>query len=448
MGLAYISAALKENGHHVELFEVQNYPKDMSSLLDKIFQHSPKIIGISANSHQFRYAKLMAEDIKNKFDLPVFIGGVHTTLRPEVIEEIKEFDGICIGEGEWSFLDLVNRLASGENHLNVNNFWFRDGERIIKNNMSPLVEDLDILPYPDRSIFKYFQKGKKQVVPRFIFSRGCPFECTYCCNHTFKKIYTGLGKYVRWRSVDKALAEIGLVMREYNFTYFKLDDDIFSLNKEWMIEFCEKIAAKKWGLTFECNVRPGTIDEEGLNFLKMAGCEMIKIGIEAGDQDLRKNILNRHFSDKDIIKTFNMAKQFGIKTFSFNMIGVPNETPETVRKTINLNRRIRPDFMQVTAFYPYIGTVLGEKCFERGYIEKDYEDSYKKKTILRLPTISRRGIEKSVRNFKFNVYWDYNKRKALREKRFQIKDFIIKNFIIKQPAVHYLAKKIYKLIKS
>lgn len=443
VGLSYISAVLKKNGHSVELREVRNYPKDVAGILEKIAHYDPGVIGISANSHQFKYAKLITAEIKKDFKIPVFIGGVHTILQPSAIEEIKELDGVCLGEGEWPFLSLVDKLAAGDSYLNINNFWFRDGEQIIKNERAPLIEDLNVLPYPDRSIFEYFQEKKEPAVPRFIFSRGCPFECAYCCNHAFKRIYGSLGRYVRWQSVDRALAEIELVRQDYNFVHFKLDDDIFSLNKEWLKEFCEKITAKKWGLTFECNVRPGTIDEEGLGFLKMAGCQMIKIGIETGDENLRQNILNRHFSNEDIVKTFALAKQFGIKTFSFNIIGVPNETPATVKKTIELNRRIRPDFMQVTAFYPYAGTVLGQRCLAENYIAEAGEDSYMEKTILKLPTISKRQIERSVRNFKFNVYWAYNKKKALKEKLVQIKETIIR-----QPIIHYLAKKLYRSIKK
>lgn len=443
VGLAYISAILKENGHKTELFEMSDYLRELPLLFDKLHQWKPLIVGISANSHQFPYAKMLVADIKKNFNTPIFIGGVQAILKPKIIEDIKGLDGVCVGEGELAFLNLINKIESGQNYFDVKNFWFRDKDgHIIQNELDTLIENLDIFPYPDRSIFKYFQEKRKKVVPRFIFSRGCPFECSYCCNHAFKKKYAGLGKYVRWRSVDKALEEIRLERDTHNFDHFKLDDDTFSLNKDWMREFCEKIAMKRWGLTFECNVRPGTIDEEGMKILKEGGCVMVKIGIESGDENLRKNILNRHFLNEDIVKIFAMARRFGIKTFSFNMIGAPGETRETIMETINLNRKIKPNFMQITAFYPYPDTILGEQCLKNGYIEKEYEDSYMEKSILRLPTISRREIEKSIKNFKFKVYWGYNKKKALFEKWFQIK-----LFIVKQPVLHYLAKKFYKPLK-
>ena len=209
-----------------------------------------------------------------------------------------------------------------------------------------------------------------------------------------------------------------------------------------MKEFCEKLAQKNWGVSFECNIRPGTINEEGMALLKKAGCKMIKVGIESGDSTLRKTIMNRLFSNEDIKRIFDLAKKFDIKTFSFNIVGVPGETKETIKTTIELNREIKPDFMQITAYYPYKTTSLGEICFKKGYVEKTNEDSYMEKSVLRLPTISKREIERAVKNFKFNVYISYDKKKALKEKLNQFKKFIIKN-----PIIYPVAKFFYQPIK-
>lgn len=441
VGLAFISAILKKNGYNVELFEMYDYEKEIAELLDKIKKYQPKIIGITANSHQFYYAKKITREAKKNFNIPVFIGGVHATLRPDSINEESSIDGVCIGEGELPFLELVNRIRSKKSYLDVKNFWFKDGKKIIKNKLRPLIQNLDSLPIPDRSIFDYFSAEHKKT-PRFIFSRGCPFECTYCCNHAFKKIYKELGPYIRFRSVKLALDEIEDLKKKYNFEYFKLDDDTFSLNRAWLREFCEELGKKKWGLTFECNVRPGTVNEGDMKFLKKASCQMIKIGIETGSPELRKEILKRSFSNEDIIKTFELAKKYDIETYSFNMIGVPGETLDTIKQTIDLNKKIQPDLMQVTAFYPYPETVLGDMCFKKGYVKRTQEDSYMSKSVLKLPTISSKEIEREVREFKFNVYNAYNKKKAMWEKMHQARKFIISH-----PTLHGAAKVVYKPVK-
>lgn len=439
-GLAYISAILKESGHQVQLFEINNYTQQITNLLDKIKEFEPAVIGISSNSHQILHAKNIAREIKKKYSLPIFVGGMHPTLQPEIIEDEENFDGVIIGEAEEIFLSLISKIENKNNYLDVNSCWFRDGSKIIKNEIAPLVEDLDKFPFPDRSIFRYFSEDKQKITPRFIFSRGCPYECAYCCNHILKKIYHNLGRYVRWRSVDSAIREIELLREKYYFTHFKIDDDIFSLNKKWLLEFCEKFSKKFKDLTYECNIRPGVIDKESLIILKNSGCVLIKIGVETGNEKLRKEILNRNISNQEIINTFLIAKKINLKTFSFNMVGIPGESKETIRETVELNKIIQPDFMQVTIFYPYPHTILGEICAKSGYLEKDYEDSYMEKTILKLPTISKKEIEKAAKNFKFNIYWCYNKRKAFAEKKSQIK-----KFIISQSLLHFLAKTFKKL---
>jgi len=442
VGVASMSAVLKKAGHNVDLFEIDNLDQQLTDLLERIRINKPDVINISANSHQFPYAKKIARAIKKTYPAPIFLGGVHAILFPELLEKEEMFDGLCLGEGEEAFLELANKIEKNEDYLHIQNFWFRRGNNIIKNEHGKLIEDLDQLPFPDRSIFRYFKKyGQKKVTPRFIFSRGCPFNCAYCCNHVLKRKYTGLGTYLRFRSVNKAIEEIKDLKQRYNFQHIKLDDDTFSFNKAWLIDFCDKFS-KNFDMTFECNVRPGSVDDESLVALKKGGCTLIKIGVETGNEDLRRKVLNRNISNQEIISLFKKAKDIGLKTYSFNMIGIPGETKQSIKETILLNTQIRPDFMQITIFYPYLGTILGDSCFKEGLTGNDVADSYMKESILQLPTISKREIEVAARNFKFNVYKHYDIKKAILEKQRQIKDFIIS-----KPLLRFFAKIIYRLIK-
>lgn len=442
VGLSFMSAVLKEAGYDVDLLEIEK-KEDINEVISFVKSYRPQIIGLSANSHQYSYILQIAKEIKSKFNLPLFLGGVHSTMQPNEVIQEEVFDGISIGEAEYAFLELVKRIEKGENYTNINNFWFRKNGEIIKNNIGSLLEDLDKLPFPDVSIFKHFKEaGGKKVFPRFIFSRGCPFDCTYCSNHAFKKIYAGHGKYVRFRSVDKAIEEIGRIKNKYNFEHFRIDDDTFSLNRNWVLEFCEKYS-KKFNMSFECNIRVGTADEQVLKSLKMAGCRMIKIGLEAGNEKLRMEVLNRHISDKEIINLFDLAKKIGLLTFSFNMIGIPGETKQSIKETINLNVRIKPDFMQITVFYPYPNTLLGERCVNEGLITRKKIDSCMDESILQLPNLSRRYIKRAVRNFKYNVYKHYDWKKALEEKKNNFKKIIISN-----PFLSRLIRPIYRAFKK
>ena len=124
------------------------------------------------------------------------------------------------------------------------------------------------------------------------------------------------------------------------------------------------------------------------------------------------------------------------------MIGILGETKKTIQETIDLNAKIKPSFMQVTVFYPYPGTALGNKCIQEGLIVKNRADSYMEKSILKLPDLTAREIEKAVKNFKYNVYKQYDKTKALAEKRASLKKFIIQNMPLAKAI-----RPIYRLIK-
>jgi len=442
VGVAYLSAVLKKAGYQVDLLEVEK-KQDINQINSFIDSIQPQIVGLSVNSHQYFYAAEIAERIKKEFDIPLFLGGVHSTIRPDEVIQEKSFDGICIGEAEDVFLELVKRIEKQQDYTDINNFWFRRGNEIIKNEIAPLNEDLDQLPFPDYSIFEYFKQNQdKEISPRLIFSRGCPFNCTYCCNHVLKRIYANKGKYLRFISAERAIEQIRLIKENYNFRHFKIDDDTFSLNKDWVLEFCDKYS-KEFKMSFECNVRIGAVDKETLMAFKKAGCNLIKVGLETGNQDLRRQVLGRNISDQEVIELFNLAKQIGIKTFSFNMIGIPGETKQTIQETINLNAMLKPDFMQVTAFYPYPETVLGEQCIKQGLITRKHLDCYIDESVLELPNLSSGQIKKAVRNFTYNVYKQYDSKKALKEKINQFKKFVIST-----PLLYKIGKPIYRLVKK
>ena len=426
-----MSAVLKKAGHKVDLFEIDDLDRGLSCFLDYIQESRPGLISISTNSHQYPYARTIARAIREVYKSLIFIGGVHPTLFPELLEKEEVFDGLCVGEGEDALLELVNKIAEGKDYSDVKNFWFRQGKGVVKNDPRRLLENLDTLPFPDRSFFNYFKKHQgKKITPRFIFSRGCPFDCAYCCNHALRQKYAGLGVYLRFRSVDKAFEEIKKLKNEYDFSHIKLDDDTFSLNKDWLLEFCDKFPKQFPDLTFECNIRPGTADIDSLIALKKANCVLIKVGVETGNENLRRRVLNRQITNDDILDLFKKAKSIGLKTYSFNMVGIPGETKKTIQETVNLNVRLKPDFMQVTVFYPYLGTVLGDRCLKEGLIKNGFADSYMTESILSLPTISKKEIERAAKSFKFDVYKHYDIKKAAAEKKAQLKG----------SAVYYLKK--------
>jgi radical SAM superfamily enzyme YgiQ (UPF0313 family) len=316
---------------------------------------------------------------------------------------------VCIGEGEDTLLELVNKMESGKDVKNILGLWVKENGRVFKSPIRPLETNLDKFPFPDREIFDKRHFIKDYPGSPFLTSRGCPYKCTYRCNHLLQKIYN-YKNYVRFRSVDNVLDEMEFVKKKYKIKYIWIVDDTFTIKKDRVLEFCKKYSDRV-ALPFRCMANPNSVDREMMFALKEAGCLSVHMGIESGNDILRCKIMKRHFSKTQIINAFKWAKEAGMKTVAYNVLGIPYETRKTIMETIKLNRRCRVDAVQASIFYPFPYTELWRLCKNKGYITSKKIKSYFEDTILNLPTINRKELialqrlfhlyVKSPRTFRF-----------------------------------------------
>ncbi len=393
-GLASISSVLKSRGHLVSVHHVKKEPS-RNQILNIIQKERPDLIGFSSVTNQVGYVELWSRWIKKEFSIPIICGGIHATLRPEEVILFDGLDMICRGEGEYPMLELVDDLE----RTDIKNLWFKRGRDIIKNPLRPLISSLDDLPYPDYDFFDCKQILKDRGGDFAILaSRGCPFSCSYCCNRALRRVQEGKGKYFRIRSVDNVLHEIELLRSKYPIRHLSFADDVFGLSKDWALEFCEKYP-RKFDLEFECNARAEMVDKELLESLRSANCTQINFGIESGNEWLRKEVLKRSMSNEQIISAFDTAHKLGIKTLSYNMIGLPYETPEMIEETISLNKRVAPDRIAISFFYPYPLTELYEISKKEGFLSERHSTSFFSESVLELPTTTRKELYKLYTKF-------------------------------------------------
>lgn len=411
-GIASISSVLKQNGHETRLFSIGEY-KQVRNIFKELEDFRPDVVALSAISSQFRHVQSISNEIKKAFDTMTVCGGVHTTLAPDCLEESEGLDAIVRGEGEYPLLELANAVDSIEDRFDIKNIWFKKDGEIIKNELRPLISDLDALPFMDRDLFDYQKlEDAKGGLAGFMFSRGCPFKCTYCCNHAISKIYQG--KYLRFRGIENSLQEIEEVTQKYHVKILAFGDDTFNADKEWFVSFLSEYK-KRFNYPFKCQVRPGTCTREMFQILKEAGCVRVGIGVESGNPHILREVMKRGMTVEQIEEAFRYAQEAGLVTIAGNIIGVPGENTETIKDTIRLNAKINPTSAVAGIFYPYIGTDLRRSCEEKGFIIKDASDKFveRRDVALELPTIKKKELLYYVRNFRYLVYKEHSLRRAL-----------------------------------
>ena len=416
-GISYISSILKVDGHQTQLLVLgsnNNWQDNIKQLNIFIKEFSPYLICFTAVASQYPFIKKIAGAIKSQWpDKYLVIGGVHATLNPsEVISD--SFDAVCVGEGENPTLELCRQLEASTIPHGIANFWIKSPDGgTEKNPPRPFQQDLDSLPFPDRTIWMPWMEEQQKGEFAILLGRGCPYGCTYCCNHALKKIAPG--RYVRFRSPENIIKEIAFIHETYP-TQSKIYCEVESiaLNKAWLIEFCKQLEAYNATIhnfmSYGCNFRisPQSIDENIFRALKNANFDQIRIGLESGSERVRREILKRNYTNKDFLDTTVMARKYGLKVFVFNMIGIPWETYDDYMETVSINRQCQPDSHSTGIFFPYPGTELYGKCIQEGLIKFPIDHQLERsRAVIDNPHFSKSQIQKAHLWFNYRVYKGY-----------------------------------------
>ncbi len=410
-GIASLSAVLKNNNYSVSLLHYLHEPFKNKFISD-IIKENPDLVAYSATTNMFTFVKKWSYWIRRYFPAKIQIcGGVHPTLNTNSSLEESDLDAVCIGEGEEPLLELCKHLERGASILenNIKNIVYKDHSRTIKHNaLNPVMSssELNQLPYPDRELFDD-NKICDMNRPIVFVSRGCPYNCTYCCNEVLRK-KTGNGKAVRTRSVSNVIGEMKYIIHLYPHTNgFHFDDDIFGINRNWLQKFV--VAYKKEiSLPFSCNTRANLINNDIIRLLVHAGCDEVAMGVETGNRKLRNKVLARDMSNTQITSAFRQFEEAGITTHSYNMTGLPHETICNSLETIKLNSILKKKKwtmkeLRITIFYPYKGTRLYHEAEKHNMLTEKDVVNYSDDTIIKSKTMSGHQIRFIAKYFRILV---------------------------------------------
>ena len=399
-GIGSLAAVLAQAGHQASLYHLTG-PVEREQFLARLQQEAPDLVAFSVRTQVFAPAAEYALWASQAGHATIF-GSYHPMLNPEETIARPGVDMICIGEGEVPLATLCERMEKGSDYSDIPGLWIkRDGE-VSKNPVGPLIEDLDSLPLPKFDLFDYDHLLSSETFTAMAsFTRGCPYSCAYCINHKLRALYPNRNRWLRTRSPQNALAYLRRLREIYpQMRYVRVMDDIFHYSEDWLTEFLPLYKAEI-NLPFAINHRPNRFTERAAKMLADAGCYQVYFGVESGNERIRNQVIGRQMSDDQIKTAFRLARENGIRTAAYNMIGLPFENMACVLDTIKLNATIKPNRIFSPIFCPYPNTKLHDIAVEAGFCRPNA--NYREDVILQMPDFPLKQILFVRANFRTAV---------------------------------------------
>lgn len=369
LGLAYLTATAKQQGHDVTLLDMQALMMDSTALEQRLAEEKPDFVGITAMTPTFPEAIRVAELARRVLPTAhISLGGVHPTLDPEGVLAHQAVDTVMRGEGEEAIVALLDVLAGkGGSFAEVPGLCFRTENGLSIQPRAPLIHDLDAVPPADYNSFpveRYIEHNGLLRSVRgisMIVSRGCPYACSFCA------VQQTMGTKWRFRSAKQVVDQIEALRDEHDIKGVWFKDSIFNLKRSWTEEFCREMIDRKVGVEWQALTRINLLKDEELAMMKEAGLTQIDLGIESGSPNTLKR-LNKKITVEQIKAGVALAKKH-VRVFGFFMIGVPGETEDDVQQTFDLAKSIELDRWSWSIYSPLPGSPLYEDLITEGLIQ-------------------------------------------------------------------------------
>ena len=386
LGIRYLSSSLLVAGHHTDIAFLKTFnshntkePTEVEyellySLIERL---APDVIGISVMcSFYLDIVRKITIDIKSRFKVPMLWGGAVVTLFPE--KSLEYADIVFRGEGEDAVCELVNALDKGESYASIENIGYKDGDNAIVNPIRMLRQDLDALPFPDlgdgnkfyinNDTLNEFDPELRGYSYELTGSRGCPNQCSYCSTANIRRLHSGLGKFIRFRSPENVIEEIKQAAKAMpNLNLLRFWDEIFPWDEEWVKEFAE-LYKKEVNRPFEVWGHPRFTYSKNMELLVDAGLSKIVIGVQSGSPDVRKNIYKRNETQEHILECARILSDAKVPVVIYDFIlDHPFETSKDLEETLQLCRSLKKPFtlqLHGLSFLP--GTDIEDIAIEKG----------------------------------------------------------------------------------
>lgn len=380
--LAFIAAYMRDETD-VKLLDANALDLEWKQVKKEIREFRPDVVLFKTSPTTMAF-DIKTADIAKQIDKKIItiLDDAHIVpfFPKKTLQKFKNIDILIRGESEKTVKKLLDAIKNKKDLKKVNGISFRKNKKIINTPPTKPFRNLDELPFPAYDLLpieKYNSVtfARKSPFMTLIASRGCPFRCEFCIVGG-SVVWRGSGRGWYPRSAESILDEMETLVEDYGVKEIYIFDETFTVNKKRVLEVCKGIMDRKINVSWTCNSRVDTLDDELLKAMKKSGCWNILFGVESGSQEILDRC-KKGIKIKDIKKAFRLTKKNNISASASFMIGLPGETWETVEKTLQLAFDIEPDYCQFVLTTPYPGTKLYDYAKKNGYLVKDYDfDGY------------------------------------------------------------------------
>ena len=399
-----LASFVRQKGYTVKIIDADAENLSPDETAGRVFEENPLLVNIvvmgtnpsASSTPKMVITRQLITDIKDrKQDVKIVLSGIHPSALPEKTLNEERADFISCGEGFYTAVDLLGTLKkSPSNPERVRGLFYREGGRIVSNPSAPLIDNPDDLPFVAWDLLpmeKYrahnwhcFENIEHRSPYAAIYtSFGCPYKCGYCNIHAMYNDEAG----IRYRSPEKVVEEIGVLVERYNVKNLKIADELFVLNKKRVEKICGLIVDRKYNLNMWAYARIDTVDERILRKLKKAGVNWLCYGIESASEKVREGV-SKKIRQSKIEDVIRMTEDAGIYILGNFIFGLPDDDMETMNETLELAERLNCEYVNFYTAMAYPGSALYRDSVTRGIKLPDRWDGYAQlsKETLPLPT--------------------------------------------------------------
>jgi len=394
LGLAYLGAALQAAGVEVKLLDLVVFPYSKKILASVLQEFSPDFVGATAVTMTFDSAAEVIRDVKSiDPSIRTVMGGPHVSFcARETMRAVPELDFICLGEGEATVCELVRSAENGCRWDAIKGIVYRQGTEVRSTGVRKEMLDLDAIPAPARSLIPLGRYRALHMPISMTTSRGCPFQCIFCVGRQM------VGPRVRFRSPAQVVDELEY-LHGLKFHQINIADDLFTANKRRCLAVCDEIIRRRLQAKWTCFGRVDMVTPEILERMKEAGCDAICFGVESANAGILKTIKKR-ITTEQVLAAVAMCRDAGIIPHASFILGLPGETPETLKQTTAFGKLLK-DKGAMCGFHllaPFPGTRVREESERLGIkiLTSDWSQYHANRAIVETPTVTREMLDEIV----------------------------------------------------